>query len=297
MAFINTLPVPPSVWMGETLSQLRKENLHKFLEARRGLVDRYSGDNLHKFITPYFDADDLKNEVLPARQNLIDRAIRRISLVYKNEPQYEYTGELPEEYDSMGRWKAMRQAERMANLMGSILLYPNILDGKMQYDIIWYYIPLFEDDPFRPSAIMYPLDIPVTGDIESIKWAYWDDENFIILDDNMKHTVSDDNPEEKNIFGVLPFISVHIQPQIDEYFVSGYGWPLADANDSINIALTEMRFGARFSLMGQYVATGLEKGTTVKMGANKVLGIPDGATIGAVNPPAKMDLAVEYLKV
>ncbi len=295
MAYVNTIPVPPSEWMADILDQERKQRFLAFMETRVGLVNRYSGDNLKDYITPYFGPDTWR-EVPPARQNIIDRAIRKMALVYKNQPEYVFKPDAPEEYDQIKRWQFFRNAERMANLLGTILLHPVIRGDILDYEVIWWYLPLFGEDPFRPEAIMYPLDIPATGKVQEMKWAYWDAEQTIIIDSNNTHHVSEDNPEEINPYGVLPFVSVHIRPQIDEYFVTGYGEALADTNDALNVTLTEMRLGLRLNMMGQWSVSGVPDDRKILMGVNKVVNLPENATLDVKGPTANISGAVEYLQ-
>ena len=116
----------------------------------------------------------------------------------------------------------------------------------------------------------------------------------MVLDSNMKAKNQEENEENKNKFGVLPFVTVSVR-QGQEYWNWGYGKPLLDANTAINVAFTEMRLGIRYAMMGQWVATGVEENTKITLGVDQAIKIPQGATLDAVAPPAGMGEAVEYI--
>ncbi|MEE9163061.1 MAG: hypothetical protein V3U35_08860, partial [Candidatus Neomarinimicrobiota bacterium] len=97
-------------------------------------------------------------------------------------------------------------------------------------------------------------------------------------------------------YGRLPFVSVHIRPQVDDYFSEGYGGPLADSNVAINLALTEMRLGVRLNLLGQPWTAGLPAGDRIKLGLNNVPNLPEQGQLNFAAPTANMSAAIDYIR-
>ena len=293
---INTFPVVPAVWLGDMVINLKRTNHQKFMEARETLIEAYEGDNLQELTDQYFKNDKkvVQTSVPGAVQNLLDRAIRRMSLVYKDEPDYGEV-EWPKGYDPMKRWLFMKNSERTANNIGTVLLRPVVREGVMDYDLIWNFIPFFEDDPLTPTGILYSVVTSNVDEVPEIEWVFWTKDMLVIFDSNMRIKSQPENEKNENKFGILPFVTVNVRQGMG-YWNWGYGKPLLDANTAINVGLTEMRLGMRFAMMGQWVATGVSEDTKIKIGVDQVPKLPEGATLDAKAPPAAMNDATTYIK-
>ena len=295
---INTFPVVPAVWLGDMVINLKRSNHQKFMDDREILIEAYEGDNLQELTEGFFKNQSgvVQKSVPTAKQNLLDRGIRRISLVYKKEPAYG-TEKWPKGYDPMKRWLFMKNSERMANNIGTILLRPVVRGGMMDYELIWNYIPFFEDDPLTPTGILYSVVTPSVklNIVPEIEWVFWTAEQLVIFDANMKIRPQPENEKNENKFGILPFVTVNVRQGLG-YWNWGYGNPLLDATTAINVGLTEMRQGMRYTMQGQWVATGVEDKTKIKLGVDQVISIPDGATLDAKAPPADMEGAATNIK-
>lgn len=298
--FVNTLPKQPREWLREMTLLLKARNHQAFMRARGELLDAYEGDNLEALTQGYFknSAGVVQSSVPNASQNIIDRAIRRLALVYKHEPSYGVTG-WPEGYHPTRRWLFLKGAERLANLIGTLIIRPVVRDGELDYDLIWDYLPLFDADPLRPSAVLYQVAAP-SADLSrggELEWILWSREHHAVLDANGNPKPDPSNPGHVNPLkgGELPFVTVNMRPG-REYWRWGYGKSLLDANIAINVALTEMRLGVRYSMMGQWVATGVNDDTKIVKGVDQTIKLPAGATLEALSPPAKMSEAVAYIR-
>ncbi|KKM80599.1 hypothetical protein LCGC14_1338220 [marine sediment metagenome] len=293
---INTFPVVPAVWLGDMVINLKRTNHQKFMDDRGTLIEAYEGDNLKELTENYFKSKTtgIQKSVPSAVQNLLDRAIRRMSLVYKVEPDYG-TDKWPDGYDPMKRWLFMKSSERMANNIGTVLLRPVVRDGVMDYDLIWNWLPFFEGDPLTPTGILYSVVTSNVNDVPDIEWVFWTAEQLVVFDSSMKVKPQPENEDNENKFGILPFVTVNVR-QGQGYWNWGYGNPLLDANTAINVALTEMRLGMRYTMMGQWVVTGVDEDTKIKLGVDQVVKLPLDAILEAKAPPAAMDDATTYIK-
>ncbi len=304
--FQNAFPVPPEAWLADQLEDLKQGRFTAFMVRREEILDMYTGDDLESSVKAYFrDPERPGGSLYPAleqaplaRQNLLDRFVRRLALVYKQRPDYPIgDAAWPEGYDLLRRWLFFKAAERKAALLGTALLHPLARRGRLDWDFIWYYLPLFGDDPLTPEAVLYPLSTPsadVSGNAR-LRWAYWDAAQHYIMDTEGT-IVEEPFGGREHPYGRLPFVSVHPRPQVDEYFAEGYGGPLADANVAINLALTEMRLGVRLNLLGQPWTSGLPVGDRIKLGLNNVPNLPEQGELHFAAPTANMQAAIEYIR-
>ena len=297
--FLNGVPRVPEEWLDDMVLALKRKNHREFMREREKLLDAYEGNNLQELTDNFFKNKENKvqTSVPGASQNLIERAIRRRSLVYKNRPDYG-VDDWPDGYDPMKRWMFFKSAERTANNIGTVLLRPVVRNDRMDYELLVDYIPFFEEDHLTPTGILYQVTAP-SADITSspkVEWVFWTKDIVLVMDANGKEKKQEDNPENTHQLGILPFVTVNVREGRD-YWRWGYGKPLLDANTAINVALTEMRLGVRYTMMGQWVATGQGlQDVKINMGVDQVQKLPEGATLQAIAPPAEMSAAVDYIK-
>ena len=185
----------------------QRKNIWK--ENRYRAIDYYKG-NSEEYTANYFSSSTL-SKVVTGNVNVTKRVIDRISLVYMTPPIRTYSNEeIPDLF--INKDMKLQRLERITNLLDGVLFKPcwrtkEDGSGCIEYDIIWDYEPIFDDDPLNPSAIMYPISKKaevLSQDQET--WAYWDSENHFIVDANGKQYTQDDNPDMINPYGRLPFV-------------------------------------------------------------------------------------------
>ena len=211
---IGELAVHISKW---DISQKKK---NKWKQARYEAMDYYKG-NTKEYVSKYFSSSTL-SKVVTGNVNVCKRVIDRISLVYMTPPKRIYTNEdTPNLF--LNKDLKLQRLERITNLLDGVLLKPcwRIKEdgtGCIEYDIIWDYEPIFDDDPLKPTAIIYPIAKKASVlDTTPELWAYWDSESHFIFDANGKHYTNDDNPDMFNPYGRLPFIECYREgkPEMD----------------------------------------------------------------------------------
>lgn len=302
--FINTFPIPPSDLVKDNAIKAREDALKQELSNRKLYYGAYLGENIAETTMAYF-APEVWKEVPPAQQNMIYRFVKRISLVYKNQPEYIYGNPEakimtlpPNEYDELGRWVFMKSAERKVNLMGESLIHPVVRDGKMERDFIWSYVPFYDDvNPNKLIGVMYPVgasDIDVSRDNE-VTWSFWSEEEHFLFKDSKKLT-DEDNPNNENPYdGMLPFATAATKER-DSGLGLGYGGQLWEANATINNIFTEMGMGVRLNLLGQWVYSGSGDVAEINLGVGIVAGVSQGDDLKLIAPAADITSAVEAVR-
>ena len=265
-------------------SQYRRKEIRKYL-------DYYSGTSTEEYIRPYFQGDAF-SEIPPALQNFTRKFINKVSGIYtlgakRNVESDKYT-ELTPTKDVR-----MKHSERMTRLLGTIANRVYWNDGVFDYRPIYYFEAYFDENPFKPTAIIYPL-LNKTADLsdnEGLQWEYWDSEKYITMNED-----GDIQNEKDNPYGILPFAFTHREDQIDSFYVEGAN-DIINCNEQVNISMTEMNLGLRFNMFGQPWVNGLNADQNmVRAGSNTILDMGDDGAYNITSPNGNIMEAIQNIK-
>jgi hypothetical protein len=251
------------------MSHARRNEIRKHL-------DYYSGVSTDQYINNYFTGDAF-NEIPPTLTNFTRKFINKISRIYSLGAK-RTAGDSSERYAELIPTKdvRMKHSERMTRLLGTVANRVYWMDGVFDYRPIYYFESYFDENPFEPSAIIYPLlnstaDLSNTADLQ---WEYWDSENP---------------------YGIIPFVFTHREDQIDSFFVEGAS-DIVNCNEQVNIALTEMNLGMRFNMFGQPWVTGLRADQSMlRAGSNTILDMGEDGAYN-ITSPGNIDEAINNIK-
>ena len=266
------------------MSQSRRNEIRKHL-------DYYSGTSTEDYIANYFNADAF-SEIPPTVSNFTRKFVNKISRIYtlgaKRNVENERYAQLTPTKDVR-----MKHSERMTRLIGTIANRIYWVNDTFDYRPIYYFEAYFDEDPFKPNSIIYPLlnnssDLSDTG---KLQWEYWDSNMYAILDEEGKILMQEDNP-----YGILPFVFTHREDQIDSFFVEGAS-DIINCNEQVNIALTEMNLGMRFNMFGQPWVTGLNSDQSlVRTGSDTILDMGEDGAYNITSPQGNIMDAIQNIK-
>ena len=269
---------------------IQQQRKNKWKQSRYKALDYYKG-NTKEYVSDYFSESTL-SKVPIGNVNITKRIINRISLVYMEAPIRTYTKEDVVDYFS-GKDHKLQRLERMCNLLDGVLIKPcwRIKDDGsecIEYDIIMDYEPLFDTDPLKPYAIVYPIAQKAEVlDTTPEQFAYWDSENHFIFDKNGKMYTHDDNPDMVNPYGVLPFVECFRdgKPETD-YLDTNASTDLIQTNLSMNVAETNKNANIMFQSFGYLFVNGagIDK-DTMQIGQDKINYLGVDGSISIVSPP------------
>ena len=276
----------------DSLEVLKVENFRKRESYVHKLLDYYNGNNTKDYIEDKFDLDAFR-EVPPYEANITKKFINKMSRVYT----VGASRNVSEQYNNMSVLKdaKMKHIERMTRLIGSIAVRVMYVDDEMphfDYQPIYYFHPFFGEDPFKPVAISYPL-MHFTEDAsnsDSAQYIHWNTENYLIFDENGKVI-----EEGEHGYGMLPFAFTHREHQSDSFYVEGAN-DIMNANEHINLTMTEMQLGLRFQMFGQPVVSGADLGNNQRFGSDVILELPDGANYNIQSPAGDIEKVIENVK-
>ena len=291
--------------MGELAIQINKWDIaqqrkNKWKQERYEAMEYYKG-NTNEFTSKYFSTSTL-SKVVTGNVNVCKRVIDRISLVYMTPPTRLYTREdLPDLF--IDKDMKLQRLERITNLLDSVLLKPcwrmGEDGGHIEYDIIWDFEPIFEDDPLNPSAIIYPITKKATVlDTTPEQWAYWDSENHFVFDQEGKMYTNDDNPDMLNPYGRLPFVECYREGKPEMNYLDTFAsTDLIATNLEINVAETNKNANVMFQSFGYMFVNGagIDK-DTMQIGQDKINYLGVDGTISIVSPPNAIPALDESIK-
>ena len=269
---------------------VQQQRKNKWKQSRYEALDYYKGIT-KEYVSKYF-SDSTLSKVPIGNVNITKRVIDRISLVYMTPPVRLYSNEDTPDFFKEKDLKLQR-LERMTNLLDGVLVKPcwRIKDdgtGCIEYDIIMDYEPLFDTDPLKPYAIVYPIAQKASVlDTTPEQFVYWDAENTFVFDKNGKQYTTDDNPDMVNPYGVLPFIECFRdgKPETD-YLDTNASRDLIQTNLAINEAETNKNANIQFQSFGYMFVNGSgidhEK---ISVGQDKINFLGVDGSISIVSPP------------
>ena len=283
-------------------SSIEAEKL-SIARARRREVERlinyYTGTNTELYIGKYFNPD-IYSDVPLYKINITKKFIDKMSRVYIANANRKVGGVESEIYDSITRKKnlKMKQVERMTNLLGTPALqvfWNDMTYGEsyIDHNLIYYFNPHFDANPYQPSAITYPSLKPTVDvyNTDKLEYEYWDSEVHLKYNEDGNVIF-----EEVNPYGVLPFIFPREMEQIDDFINEG-ATDVAAVNEQVNITMTNLQLGLHYQMLGQPFATGVYSDTPIqRVGPDTIINVPEGGTFGIASPAGDLNGVVNTVK-
>ena len=266
------------------MSHARRNEIRKHL-------DYYSGVSTEQYINNYFSGDAF-SEIPPSMTNFTRKFINKISRIYSLGAKRNVGNKRYEELTPTKDVR-MKHSERMTRLLGTIANRVHWRDGFFDYRPIYYFEVYFDENPFVPTAIVYPLlnNSSDLSNTDNLQWEYWDSEKYGIMNEDGKMTEEVENP-----YGMLPFVFTHREDQLDSFFVEGAS-DVVNCNEQVNIALTEMNLGMRFNMFGQPWVTGLRADQSMlRAGSNTILDMGEDGAYNITSPSGNIQEAIDNIK-
>ncbi len=277
----------------DSIEKLKSINADKRDMHKDMCIDYYQYANTEKYIQKYFSGT-LQEEIPLYTVNMTRRLIDRISLVYKNAPERNAEDERYTEITEDKNF-LMKKIERMHNLLGTIALQVVWKEDKFVYIPRFVFEPLFDiNDPMNPIGITYP--VPKTTDsvydTQEDEFVYWDAEQHFRF--NSAGKIMHINEDDVNPYGILPFVFIQPNHQIDEFWNDGKGKDICKGNMQIDVAMTQLQHHIR-KAGGQFVIEGQVDTNNIQLGLNKVVVIDNG-NMNNLSPNVDINSIVEGIK-
>ena len=251
-------------------------------------LDFYYHRNVDQHIEQWFSPSTLEQvPVFP--QKIVPRFSRARNMLYKNAPKRMINGEQADDYLAMTHHldTVTREFNETAWLTGSMAFRSKFGRDRVEYDIIPNYKRYYLDGESHPFGVSYE----VGRDHRNNRiFVFWSEAREGVPGIHMKFDqagrVIQVNEDNVNPYGVIPVTFV-------DYTTSASDVIRADIQ--IGIANTEIALAERFAF-GQPVATGIEEATKMKLGIDRVLLLPEGASFSFVGNPGSLTEMIEVSK-
>jgi len=300
----NTSPLTKE-WVNFLFLKARSNASEAWKQEIEKRIDYYHGrqtDYLERIFQEQF-----KNNKQLLQQlyftNVVKQVIDKISVVYTGSVKRElkYTDfpdrEVPQEQIDLWNYiqkksrydRIMQTVNKYVNLVGTVLIRPRFSDSRktIMLDILTPNIFDVMPDEFDPQSAYaviyvkredddYMLSYDITEDSNEEVYFYWDKEFF------KKFTISgeiydiEENEEGVNPYGVIPFAKFVNEIETEGYYIDG-GYELINAQDNINIKLTELNNLIKFQTFSIPVIYGDLKTELTVISPSKPIVIPLGS--------------------
>jgi len=263
-------------------SKVEEENAR--LMNIQKLIDYYNGDH-KRYLEKYLRLKDLDD--FPFYEtNITKRIIRKVAEVYKKAPARYFGDDKNDKYEELTRRKdsRMKLVERQSRLLGLVGVRPYINQkGIFDYQILRAFTVYLNG--ITPKAIKYLI----ASEDDEIYYEYWSNETHYILDsDNVP--LSEAQALAK--FGIetgensyIPFVWCHSEFIIDDFYnTGGCADDLVNANEQIDLMLSEMCHKYRYTAFNPIYITGNIDAKDIEYNYNKILLITDPeGSVGTLN--------------
>tara|TARA_R100001463_G_scaffold124665_1_gene181736 strand:- start:1813 stop:2661 length:849 start_codon:yes stop_codon:yes gene_type:complete len=129
-----------------------------------------------------------------------------------------------------------------------------------------------------------------TSNSDNCQYIHWNDKEYVIFDENGGIL-----EQKSHNYGILPFVFTHREHQCDSFYVEGAN-DICNANEHINITMTEMQLGLRFQMFGQPVISGADLGNRQRFGSDVILELPSDASYSIQSPAGDIEKVIENVK-
>ena len=284
MRSVNTI-VMPELSESLVMESVRKaqEGVANKEDAEKAVaLDFYYHKDVDKHIDQWFSKATL-NQVPSFPQKIVPRFAKARMMLYKKSPLRMINGDVNESYSDYSNKlnQKVREFAELSWLTSSMGLRTRWNERRsiLEYDIIPYFKRYMVDGEMR--GVSYEVE----RDAKNNRiFVFWSDELHFKYDQAGRMIQVNDGNE--NPYGVIP-VSFVDYPQGASDVIR--------ASIQIGIANTEIALAERFSF-GQPVASGLDNATTLTMGIDKVMILPEGASFSFVGSPGSLKDMSEVTK-
>ena len=247
---------------------------------RATALDFYYHRDVDKHIEQWFSASTM--EQVPAfPQKVVPRFARARNMLYKTPPKRMINGEQSDDYNAITHHlnTKAREFNETSWLTGCMAFRSKWGKDRVEYDIIPFFKRYFLEGESEHFGVSYE----VGRDHKNNRiFVYWSEERDGVPGKHFKYDqagrVMQVNEQNLNPYSRIPVTFVDYTSSASD---------VVRAAVQIGIANTEIALAERFAF-GQPVATGIEEATKMKLGIDRVLLLPEGASFSFVGNPGSL---------
>ena len=263
-------------------------------KQRQMSLDFYYNKGVDGYVQEYFSGASLSQIPTLPLGKVVSRFARARMMLYKNPAKRFIGGEVAEEYLTYTHHlnSQSRLASELAWLLGTIhvkSVWNNKLQ-KIQYHILPNVREYYYEGELEPYGYSYERGTNIKGDREFVFWSE-DREGeqgmHFLFDINGRIYPLEGNPEMINPYSLNPISRIEFPYDAQDVTM---------ASLHCSIAFTEVMLATRYQ-MGSPVVTGLDEAVpNLKWGVDRLISLPEGASMSFVSPPSNIPSMIESVK-
>lgn len=217
--------------------------------------------------------------------NMVKRIIDKRATTYRVAPRRTFVGLDQTAGDNLYRAinadAVLKRASRYTKLLKTCAVRVAWVGGK---PALYLHTPAILDveaaDPENPSRIIVTNN---AASPEAVTYADWTAATFTLRDARGNPIRDAANPDKVNPYGILPFIPLFDTLPDSEFFLEG-GSDLVEAQQAINVALSNLWRSVELQAHGQAYAVGVSPTQKLETGPHRVILLPQGGSFGYAKP-------------
>jgi len=285
----------------QSIADLRQANIDIESKTREKLKDFYEDRQLNdEYLADYGFKEDNGNYLIPmSNYNITKKIIDKISLLYKDQPDYDNKLYTEWNNDNPDMYLAKKTAERYKNLLHHVILRPVFFNGVIYPYVETDYLAHFTDvNPLIPYGYSIPIKQNVSDPnaVDEDTYVFWSDQYYFFYDSNGKTYPDEDFPDMNNPYGINPCVEYIKSFPVDQYGGSG-AISLVSANEAINVAMADLNLMIHHQAFDQPYGTGMSQDDAVKLKlSTKLWFAPEGSNFGLLGFNPKIMETIEAIK-
>lgn len=273
-------------------------------EDREMALDYWEHTATDQYIKNYFRGDSL-SQVPIFTSGLTRRVVSAACQVYRKMPNYS----TDQRYIDMSGdlWRQMRLLEQMTFLLGTVGLLTSYNEekSKLEHSLLLFYEPLFLPGENKPFGVVYQTETQGSTAADSMNHRYvvWTEGSdnkpglHFSFDRNGNIYAPHNNPKMENPFGdIIPVTWAHRYQPLRDWGGGTGAIDIVNANQQLDLALTELSLALRFGAIGIRYVTGVDSDELISVGPDKILVLPEQATMGSLGPNVSLTELIEASK-
>ena len=236
-------------------------------------------------------------KLIPVSVNVVKKIVRALSMVYLQDATRDVDGTEQDQAifstieDEAGLPTKMKQANRYAKLLGTILLRPLWRNGKIDLDILTPDIldVTTGDSPEDIRSVLVTL-YDESGDAGQLRYSLWTAEEYCLLDCRGNVLLSEPNP-----YGVIPFVPVWNSPPTEDFWQPGAN-DLMMIQTAISQRLTDLMYTLQFQGFGVGYVRGVSSDEVLTVGPGSMMTLPKDGDVGFATPNAPTEASLDAIE-
>lgn len=231
--------------------------------------------------------------------NIVKKVVNKRANLYRLQPRRTFDGFDQEAGDALYRAinadVILKRASRLTKLLKTCMLQVGWNGSRATLSILTPNIlDVMAADPENPERIIITHRAAREADTT---YSDWTARSFFRRDYRGVPLRVEGNPGSVNPYGVLPFVPLFDRYPDDAFWLPG-GDDLIEAQEAVNVALSNLWRAVELQAHGQPWATGISSTEALHHGPERVITLPEGATFGFATPNAPIEdilAAIQFL--